>query len=338
MNNRKNDHIKLALDTYENKNNFEELKLIHKSISSVNYNNVDLSTKISNVNFEYPIYINAITGGTDVADDINDKLCKIANKANILFCFGSISPIIKDKSLLSKYLSITQKYDNLTFSLNVGADKKYENVEDIINTLKPTFLQVHLNTLQELIMPEGDRDFTNISKNIKGFIENSKVPIIVKEVGFGMSKETISSLKDLGVKTIDISGFGGTNFAKIENYRRDKKIDYLNNFGLSTLESMLESKNYVDEIDILASGGIKNALDIVKCLVLGAKSVGLAGIMLNKLVNNGLDETEKYIESLKSEIKLIMTLLDCKNLNDLRKVDFIVKGELYNFCKQRGIL
>ncbi len=338
MNKRKDDHIEYALQFYKENNTFIDMKLIHNSISEVNFNEVELKTKILGIDFKYPFYINAMTGGTEKTFEINKKLAEIASKTGIMLCFGSISPVIKDENLINEYKSIIDMYPDLIFSLNVGFDKKYENVEQIIKELKPEFLQVHLNTLQELLMPEGDRDFSNSKKNIKEFISKSDVPIIVKEVGFGMSKSTIESLIKLGVKSVDISGSGGTNFALIENLRRNDKLEYLNNWGISTLLSLLEVKKYSKDIDVLASGGIKNALDIVKCLILGANSVGLAGNILYNLKKNGVNRTIEYIESLKREITLIMVLLNARKINDLRGVEYVLVGDTYTIAKQREVI
>ncbi len=336
MNYRKNDHLHFALNQQTKQDNFSDIRLIHRSLSNVNLDDVSLETSIHNCSFQFPFYINAITGGTRKAFDINRDLCKIASTMGIMLCFGSISPIIKDASLLDEYKQLINENDNLIFSLNIGADKSYDMVEDAINQLKPRFLQVHLNTLQELIMPEGDRNFSNIKANIAEFVKKSAVPIIVKEVGFGMSYQTIATLESIGVKAIDISGTGGTNFAMIENMRRETSLDYLNDWGISTLLSMLESQPYVDKIDILASGGVNNPLDIIKCLVLGAKSVGMAGLILKYLDQNGVSKTINYVEEIKNELKLIMTLLDADNINKLRSVDYVLTGETYNFFKQRG--
>ncbi len=335
MNKRKDEHLKYALEIINERDAFAEMRLIHRSISTVNYDEVDLSTTLRGKQFAFPIYINAMTGGTKKAYEINKALCEIASKTGIMLCFGSISPVLKDNNLLVEYRNLLAEYDDLVFSLNIGMDKNYAMVSEIIEDLNPDFLQLHLNTLQELIMPEGDRDFSDVVINIKSFVQQSKVDIIVKEVGFGMSKETVAKLKELGVKLIDISGSGGTNFAKIENLRRDKALNYLNDFGLSTLESLLENQEHIEELEILASGGVKNALDVVKCLVLGAKSVGMSRGILAKLEEIGIDGAIEYIEDMKSEIRLIMTLLGAKDINQLKAVDYVLEGRLYQFYQQR---
>lgn len=338
MNKRKDEHIELAIKSYDKKDYFSDLRLIHKSIGSVNFDDIDLSTFFANTDFEFPIYINAMTGGTKRGGEINKALLKIARKTKILMCFGSISPILKNKSLVKDYKKILDENKGVKFAINIGSDKNYSQISEIVDILSPDILQVHVNLLQELLMPEGDRNFKNNLANIIDFQKKSKIPLIVKEVGFGMSSETVNTLINAKVKTIDISGYGGSNFAKIENMRRQKPIEYLNSFALSTLESMLDNKKNIEKAEILASGGVKNALDIAKLLILGAKSVGLSGVILKKLNSSGIEKTIEFIEDLKNELKIIMTLLGCEKIEDLKNAEYIVGGETYKFCKQRGVL
>ena len=187
-------------------------------------------------------------------------------------------------------------------------------------------------------MPEGDRDFSNWLSNIEKIVKAVEVPVIVKEVGFGMSRKTIKELKDIGVKTIDISGSGGTNFAKIENYRRSKyKYDYLENFGQSTVISLLEAQEFIKNTDIIASGGIRHPLDIVKALALGAKAVGVAGVFLNMVLNDGVEKTIENINNWKIEIASIMTILGKSKVSELVNTDMVLFNEVREWCLVKRI-
>ncbi|RIL82690.1 type 2 isopentenyl-diphosphate Delta-isomerase, partial [Staphylococcus equorum] len=156
---------------------------------------------------------------------------------------------------------------------NVGAHVPLEFAKRAVDFLQTDALQIHVNAPQELIMPEGNRIFSNWLSHIESIVNEIDVPIIVKEVGFGVSRETMLKLKSVGVTTIDVSGSGGTNFIHIENERRTlKDFSYMKGWGQTTAISLLESKG--TGLEVLASGGIRNPLDALKCMVLGAQAVG----------------------------------------------------------------
>jgi isopentenyl-diphosphate delta-isomerase len=199
-------------------------------------------------------------------------------------------------------------------------------------------LQIHVNTPQEVVMPEGDRVFSDWKKNIEEITHGLHIPVIVKEVGFGMSHETITELTNLGATTIDVGGTGGTNFAQIENARRSKReFDFLEGWGQSTVISLLEAEYANVEADILASGGIRNSLDIVKSLALGAKSVGISGTVLNSLMNDGVDETVQLIVDWKEEIRKIMSMLNAATVDELANTNLLFSGDVRHWAKDRHL-
>ena len=150
-----------------------------------------------------------------------------------------------------------------------------------------------------------------------------------------MSKETLIKLKKLGVKLVDISGRGGTNFIGIENARRSKKMSYLDSYGLSTVESLLEAKG-ISNIRVYASGGVRNAFDVVKALAMGADAVGLSKFFLDLALNKTEEEAIERTRELLFEIKEIMVILNAKNVHDLRHADLLFDTELMNYIVQRS--
>ena len=164
------------------------------------------------------------------------------------------------------------------------------------------------------------------------------VPVIVKEVGFGMSKETFKSLVEIGVQYVDVSGRGGTNFIDIENERRtNKDMNYLTQWGQSTVESLLESTDYQDKLNVFASGGLRTPLDAVKSLALGAKAVGMSRPFLNQVEQTGITNTIEYVESFLDHMKKIMTMLDAKDIEALRHKDIVFSPELISWIEQRSL-
>jgi len=336
--NRKDEHIQLATSFHkEERNGFDELRFIHQGLSSVDVNHVNLSTGFLGMKFSRPFYINAMTGGSDKALEINGKLGQVAKKANILIASGSVSAALKDSTQIPSFRIIRENNPTGKIFANIGADKTYRDAIGAIGIVQADGLQIHINTAQELIMPEGGREFSFWEENIKEIAQKIDLPILVKEVGFGMSRQTMEKLVSCGIKAIDVSGRGGTNFIRIEDARNNKHdYSYMSDWGQTTVESLLEASEL--EIDILASGGVRNALDIVKALFLGAKSVGLSGAVLHRVQEVGVDETAAWLVRLEEEVRSIFTLLGVRTIEELQeKAQVIFSSELMNYAKQRNI-
>lgn len=310
--NRKNQHLDLALKQIEKFNSFDKYRLKYYSLPKFSLEDIDLQTSICGIKIDFPFYINAITGGSSLGDKINKDLEYVAKKTNILFFPGSYSPILKGES----------NYYPKGHGFNLGIDKKVDEFITGIKEIKPKFVQIHLNLIQELLMPEGDHNFSEWKINLENILKEINIPIILKETGFGMNNETIEELISMGVKCIDISGIGGTNFANIENSRANKKREYFEKIGYDTCTSLKYSKKFQNNVDILASGGIRNPLDIVKALALGAKAVGISNHFLKILINEGKDKLISTIEEWKTEIKYLMLISNSKNIEEL-------KGKIY---------
>lgn len=340
LTNRKDEHVKLAEKFHgEPKvSDFDNIRFVHHSFPEMSVDEADISTSFSTFTVEQPFFINAMTGGSENTKSINEKLATVAREAKLPIASGSISAAIKDTSFIDSFKIIRKvNPEGLVFA-NLGAEHTVENAKKAVDILEADAMQIHCNVVQEIIMPEGDRDFSNWLSNIEKIVKSLDVPVIVKEVGFGMSRKTIKQLKDIGVKTIDVSGSGGTNFAKIENYRRNtNKFNYLEDFGQSTVVSLLEAKEFINNTDIIASGGIRNPLDIVKALALGAKAVGISGLFLNMVLNDGVEGTIENINNWKIDVASIMTLLGKKRVSDLINADLLIFNEVREWCIARGI-
>lgn len=340
MTSRKDEHVKLAEMFFEEPrvSDFDNVRFVHHSFPEMAVDDVDISTSFAGFTVGQPFFINAMTGGSEKTKIINEKLAVVARETCLPIASGSLSVAIKNPSLVDSFEIIRKVNPKGLVFANLGAGHNVENAKKAIDILEADALQIHCNVVQEIIMPEGDRDFSNWLSNIEKIVKAVEVPVIVKEVGFGMSRKTIKELKDIGVKTIDISGSGGTNFAKIENYRRSKyKYDYLENFGQSTVISLLEAQEFIKNTDIIASGGIRHPLDIVKALALGAKAVGVAGVFLNMVLNDGVEKTIENINNWKIEIASIMTILGKSKVSELVNTDMVLFNEVREWCLARRI-
>ncbi|HKL94822.1 MAG TPA: type 2 isopentenyl-diphosphate Delta-isomerase [Haploplasma sp.] len=314
ISNRKDDHIKYALEEEIVTNDFDLIKLNHDSLPSLRFDDIDLSTNFLGKKVKYPFYINAMTGGSIKALEINKKLALIAKEFGLPFVLGSQSAALKDDSLIETYQIVRDVYPDVFLVSNVSANATLEQAKKAISMVKANALSIHLNVIQELVMNEGDRDFSKWESNIKTIINNVKVPVIVKEVGFGMSKRTIRHLSQIGVKIIDVSGKGGTNFARIERKRYNSKGTIFDDLGISTVDSLKNAKDFIGLV--YASGGIRNALDIFKSLTLGAKAVGLSNYFL-QLTNLDLKDAIKEVNSLISDLKKLFIIYGVKSIKEI---------------------
>ena len=246
MMNRKDEHIKYALKYQSPYNSFDDMELIHRSLPDYDLSEIDLHTHFAGRDFDFPFYINAMTGGSEKAKDVNRKLAQVAQVTGLVMVTGSYSAALKnpgDDSYPSKV-----DYPDLLLATNIGIDKPYELGLQTVEEMQPIFLQVHVNLMQELLMPEGEREFRSWKQHLADYVTKMSVPVVLKEVGFGMDLKTIETAYDLGIKTFDISGRGGTSFAYIENQRGDNR-SYLNDWGQTTVQSLLNAQSMVDKVD-----------------------------------------------------------------------------------------
>jgi isopentenyl-diphosphate delta-isomerase len=337
--NRKDEHISLAKAFHKEKSNdFDQLRFIHHSFSEIALDEVDITTAFLGFSFKQPFYINAMTGGSKRAKDINQQIGIVAKETGIMTATGSVNAALKQPELADTYQIMRKENPNGIIFANIGAGLSLEEAKRAVELFHADGLQIHVNLPQELVMPEGDRDFHGWLDTIEEIATSLGVPVIVKEVGFGMSSETIAQLLERGVQAVDVSGQGGTSFTQIENARRQKReLSFLNDWGQSTVISLLESQTFQKDCTILASGGVRQSLDIVKALSLGAKSVGIAGTILNQLMTHGLDETILLIQQWENELKMLYTLLGKKTTADLVTTDIIFSNEISHWCESRGI-
>lgn len=343
--NRKDQHVELASQqfTYQSAKDFEETRFVHQSLPEMKINDVDISTTVAGLEFATPFFINAMTGGSKKTREINRLLGIMAHYGKIALASGSVSAAIKDPSVAESFSVMRRENPFGIIFANLGAHHDLENAKRAVDLLEANALQIHVNAPQEVIMPEGDRDFSMWLKNIETIVRELEVPVIVKEVGFGMSRETVAQLASVGVQTVDISGTGGTDFAKIENNRRTiKHYDFLEGWGQSTVISLVEAMSLPQEErpTIIASGGIKNPLDIAKSLALGADLVGMSNRFLQYVKTGNIDLMEdalRDIQLYRKQLATIMTLVGAKNIEELRTKDLILGPAVQNWCQARGI-
>jgi len=329
---RKREHVENYLKTsYEGDNLFNNIFLQHNALPELNLIDIDTGTEFLGKEISYPIIINAMTGGTEFTRDINKDLSLLAREFNIPMAVGSEDILLCENDACRDSFRIVR--ENVgpegVVMANLNGLASLDDVKEAIDVIEADAIQIRLNPAQELARTEGEREFTGILKNIENIVQNIDKPVIVKEVGFGISKDVAERLYNVGVRYIDVSGHGGTNFIEIENLRNiNMDLGELYSWGVPTALSLIKCRELPDDLKLIASGGIRTSLDIVKSIILGAKVVGISGEILRYLVHGGYDNTKRYLDETVYKLKMIMLLLGKRNMEELKDTDYKIYGKL----------
>lgn len=310
---------------------------MHNSIPELDMDEIDLSCCFLEKKLNLPVILNAITGGTERAKEINRDLAYIARKYNLAMAVGSQTISIDEPQLKSTFSVVREINPEGIIVANVGANRSIQDVLKAVEMIKADAVQLHFNVPQELAMPEGDRCFKGIIENVAYIIENCPVPVIAKEVGFGFSKESASLLYQAGVRIIDIGGMGGTNFIVIEDKRGGLFNRELDSWGISTACSLSEVLSLDLPITVIASGGIRTAADTAKALAMGADLVGIAGSFLKILLYKGAEELDQKIEEMIYRLKSVFLMTGSRNIDEIRQKPVLITGKTGEWLKLRGI-
>lgn len=333
---RKDEHVFIAQKLYQKQatNGLDQIRLLPNNLPELAVDEVDLTSSLAGQDIAVPFFINAMTGGSAQTKKWNQQLAQVAHQTGLAMAVGSQSVAIKNPTQTDSFSIVRKMAPNNLLIGNLGASHNLTNAKKAVAMLQAQALEIHLNVGQELVMPEGDRTFF-WKDNLKQILQADFCPIIVKEVGMGISPLILADLKALGVKYLDLSGKGGTNFIAIENQRRQaKEFTYLEDFGLTTAEVLIGAQFFKNDFSLTASGGIRTALDIAKCIALGADNVGIANLFLHTLISKDTAALVKLIEDLKIHLRKIMVLLGCKNIQELQNVPYLLSPELLNFQTQ----
>ncbi len=345
---RKKDHLKIVLEEdveFMKTTWLEYVEPVHTSIPELDFGSINVQAKFLNRVFSAPIIIESMTGGTKEAEKLNARLAREAEKANIPMGVGS-QRIAIEKPELAHTFSITREVAPKAFLMaNIGAAQVIKHGEDFawkaIKMIEADALIVHTNPLQELIQPSGDTCFSGLLHRLKQISGRIGVPLIVKEVGCGISFNDAIKLRDSGVAAIDTSGAGGTNWTKIEGIRakregdtsKEKLAKLFQEWGIPTAASVVEVSR-VEGIEVVGSGGIRNGLEIAKVVMLGAEMTGLASPFL-KAASIGEEAIRSLIDQLVLELKSAMFLVGARDIETLSSIQPVIFGPLKTWMEQR---
>lgn len=340
---RKDDHVRLATEQADRRqggNDFDAVTFIHQALRASDLANVTTRTTVFEAPWQSPIFINAMTGGTASTGEINAQLARVARETETPIASGSMSRVLNYPEVADTYRVLrTENPDGIVFA-NLSANTDLDGARRVIELVEADAIQIHINSAQEVVMPEGDRTFSHWAGNIEQLVNALDVPVIVKEVGFGVSRETLHDLLELGVTAVDVSGRGGTNFARIENSRRERqRFGAFDEWGLSTPTSLLDIASQANEqaVTVFASGGVRRPLDVARALALGADAVGVAGGFLHTLQRDGEEGLIDEIRAWRDELIAIQALLGAHKPKDLHDTSILLTGDVREFCELRGI-
>ena len=336
---RKLEHLKYSLELAEGMadSGFSDVSLMHRSVSGIRPSQVDLSVEFLGKRLEAPLMINSITGGHPDTLRINRDLAAAARRTGVAMAVGSQKAALEDPRVRETYAVAREENPNGVILANLSATCSPDEAEQAVEMIRADGIQVHFNIPQELFMEEGDRDFDLVLPNLKRLVDSVNFPVIAKEVGFGMSGETILSLYQAGVKTMDLAGRGGTNFISIENARRGRKKTEFEEWGIPTAICLFEGLELGLPVTLIASGGLRTSLDLTKALAAGAGLVAMARPFLEMLVNGSTDKLVEYIEQLKTGLARYMVMTGARSIAELAGIPLVVTGRTAEWLTRRGV-
>jgi isopentenyl-diphosphate delta-isomerase len=349
ISNRKYEHLKIATkypkqDSYTG---FEDVLLVHEALSNFNFSDVDTSIFFIKENISMPLLISSMTGGFKEAEKVNRRLAEAAQKNLIPIGVGSIRAAIEEKKFIKSYSIVREVAPDVPVISNIGIQQLVKGgvslAEEAVELINADALAIHLNKLQELIMPEGEPNQSGAVEVLREVIRKLKVKVIIKETGCGISKEVALLASHLKINYVDVGGSGGTNFAVIEGIRAKKIRDVeklelskkFSSWGIPTAISVLEAKS-VGGIEVIASGGIRNGLEVAKSIVLGSCCAGVARPFLEAAIK-GPKFLEKTINRFKNELTATMFLVGARSVEELKTKPYVLTGTVRDWVIQRKL-
>jgi isopentenyl-diphosphate Delta-isomerase len=319
---------------------WNDIQLVHRALPEVDFDEVDPSTTLLGHRLRAPIVITGMTGGFPDAGTINENLARAATDVGVAMGVGSERAAVLKGQYPESYACVARHPVPLKFA-NIGAPQLIaqkpgdrvvgpEEVRAAMELIGADVLAVHLNFLQEMVQPEGDRRAKGCLDRIAELA--ARFPVLVKETGAGISRAVAEMLRERGVKAFDVSGTGGTSFAAVEHYRavdqgaeREARVGKTFwDWGIPSPVSVLELAPL--GLPVVASGGIRSGLDVARAVALGASAAGTAGGVL-RAASTSYEATKAELETLVYELRVAMFLTGSRTIGELRSAPYVVTGE-----------
>jgi isopentenyl-diphosphate Delta-isomerase len=326
---RKDDHIRINLEKDVQfrglTTGLERYRFQHTALPELDLSQVSLETRLFEKSLAAPILISSMTGGTDRAKQINRTLAQAAQTAGIAMGLGSMRAALERPDTAHTFQVRDIAPDILLFAnlgavqLNYGYD--VDHCRRVVNLVQADALVLHFNALQEAVQPEGNTNFAGLIKKVAAVCKGLRaegVPVIAKEVGWGFSPDDCRQLSEAGIGAIDVAGAGGTSWSQVEMYRTENESDArvaaaFVSWGISTADALHNARRAAPHLPVIASGGLRDGLDIAKCLALGAVVGGMAGPFL-KAADQSVEAVVQTIAELSREIRIVLFATGCADL------------------------
>lgn len=320
----------------QNSTLFDQVRLVHDAMPELALDEIDLSTKWFGKTLKAPLLITGMTGGSDRAGQVNRDLAIAAEQAQIAFGVGS-QRAMSERADLVKTFAVRDVAPKLLVIGNIGlrqaAAMGVDGVRRLCDGISADAMALHLNPGQELTQPEGDRDFRGgydmVAKLVRAFGDR----LLVKETGCGIGPEVARRLVDVGVRSIDVSGLGGTSWVRVEQLRAQGELEQLgaeySGWGIPTAAAIATVRKAVGPgVTLVASGGMRTGLEVAKALALGADVGGMALPMFRAQQAKGVAGVEAAIGLVVRSLRQAMLLTGSRNAPELRKKPRVITGEL----------
>ena len=334
---RKSDHIRINLEEDVNfrqlTTGLENYHFLHQALPEIDLAEVDTSVFFLGKKLKTPLLISSMTGGTERAQMINRTLAEAAEVSGIAMGVGSQRVAIEDPFLTDTF-QVRPIAPGTVLLANLGVVQlnygyTVEHCQRAVDMIEADGLILHFNALQEAIQPEGDTNFSGLLVKIEQICKTLSVPVIAKEVGWGVSEDTARRLVEAGIFAIDVAGAGGTSWSQVEMYRarseaRRRIAATFVDWGIPTVEALLAVKRANPTTPIIASGGLRSGLDLAKCIALGATLGGMAGPFLKAAVKS-LTAVLEEIEITRTELQIAMFAIGAGSITTLQNTDRLIK-------------
>ena len=326
---RKADHLEVAASgraDFAKTTLLEHVHLVHQALPELASDDIDLATELCGKQLRAPLVITGMTGGTAEAAQVNRDLARAAEAAGIALGLGSQRAMDEHPELAATY-QVRDVAPDVVLLGNVGAVQALAmgpaRVIELAKRVGADALAVHLNPAQELIQDNGDRDFRGVRDGIARLIDASPLPVVVKETGCGLSSDAAHALREIGVRTVDVSGAGGTSWIAVEALRAPEHSaaaalgGELRDWGLPTAVSIVACVGA--GLATIASGGLRTGYDIARAIALGARAGGMAAPMLRAQRAGGVDAVAEQIAQIVASIRAVALLAGCAHVHDLSR-------------------
>jgi isopentenyl-diphosphate Delta-isomerase len=310
---------------------FDDWRLVHRALPEIDLADVDLATTFLGRKLRAPLLISCMTGGTTIAQQINARLAAAAQQRGLAMGLGSCRVLLEQPEVLPTF-DVRPIAPDVPLLANLGAVQLNRGVtaddcRRLLDMLDADALVLHLNPLQEALQPEGDTCFAGLLQRIETLCSDLDAPVIVKEVGWGIADDLVVSLLEAGVTAVDVAGAGGTSWSEVERHRihdpvRARVAGAFSGWGIPTATAVMRARDAAPDAYLIASGGVRDGLDVVKALALGADLAAMAGPLL-RAANASEQALADALDAAAGEIRVAMFVMGCAGVRDIRARNLI---------------